>query len=59
MKTSLRDKTEGALHEVKGKVKEATGKLINDPELQADGASEIFAGNVQEKIGRIKKVFGK
>lgn len=59
MKTSLRDKTEGTLHEVKGKVKEVTGKLINDPELQADGASEKFAGKVQEKIGQVKKALGK
>lgn len=59
MKTSLRDKTEGTLHEVKGKVREVTGELINDPALKADGASERLAGTVQKKIGRIKKAFGK
>ena len=59
MKTSLRDKTEGTMHQVKGKIKEVAGELINDPKLQADGASEKFAGKVQEKIGKIKKAFGK
>ena len=59
MKTSIRDKTEGTLHAVKGKVKEVTGELINDPELKADGASEIFAGKVQKTIGQAKKALGK
>jgi uncharacterized protein YjbJ (UPF0337 family) len=58
MKSSTRDKAEGKLHEVKGKVKEAAGKLTDDPKLEAEGAGEKLAGKVQGKIGQIKKVLG-
>jgi uncharacterized protein YjbJ (UPF0337 family) len=33
MKPSTRDKTEGKLHEVKGKIKEEVGKATNDPQF--------------------------
>ncbi len=59
MKSSMRDKAEGTLHEVKGKVKEAAGKLSDNPELEAEGTGEKIAGKIQEKIGQIKKTLGK
>ena len=59
MKSSIRDKAEGTFHEVKGKVKEVSGKLSDDPELEAEGRGEKIAGKVQEKIGQVKKVLGK
>ena len=59
MKSSIRDKTEGRLHIVKGKVREIAGKLSDNPKLEANGAGEKIAGNVQEKIGQVKKVLGK
>jgi len=59
MKSSIRDKAEGTFHEVKGKVKEVTGKLSDNPELEAEGTAEKTAGKVQEKIGQVKKVLGK
>jgi uncharacterized protein YjbJ (UPF0337 family) len=59
MKSSIRDKTEGTFHKVKGKAKEIAGKLSDDPELEAEGTAEKIAGNVQEKIGQVKKVLGK
>jgi uncharacterized protein YjbJ (UPF0337 family) len=46
-------------HEVKGKVKEVAGKLSDDPNLEAEGTGEKIAGKVQEKVGQVKKVFGK
>ena len=57
MKTDVRDKAEGALHEVKGKVKEVTGKLTDNLKLEAEGEAKI-AGKVQVKRGDVKKVFG-
>ena len=57
MKPSTKDKLEGTLHEVKGKVKEKAGQVINDPDLQSEGQSENLAGKVQKKIGQIKDVF--
>ena len=59
MKSSVRDKTEGTFHEVKGKVKEAAGKLGDNPELEAEGANEKMAGKVQKKIGQVKEFLGK
>jgi len=59
MKSSIRDKTEGTFHEVKGKVKEIAGKLSDNQKLEAKGKGEKIAGKVQEKIGKVKKVWGK
>ena len=59
MRSSIRDKAEGTFHEVKGKVKEVSGKLSDNPELEAEGADEKIAGKFQEKIGQVKKVLGK
>ena len=59
MKSSIRDKAEGAFHEVKGKVKEVSGQLNDNPELEAEGTGEKIAGKVQEKVGEVKKVWGK
>lgn len=59
MKSSIRDKAEGAFHELKGTAKEIAGKLNEDPDLEAEGIDEKIAGKVQEKLGQIKKVLGK
>jgi uncharacterized protein YjbJ (UPF0337 family) len=56
MKNSTRDQAEGALHEVKGKVKEQVGKTTNNPRLQNEGADEKFSGKVQKKVGQVEKV---
>lgn len=59
MKSSTKDKAEGTFHELKGKVKEVAGKLIDNPDLEAEGTGEKIAGKVQKKIGEVKKVVGK
>ena len=59
MKSSMKDKVEGTLHEAKGKVKEVAGEISDNPNLEAKGKSEKIAGKVQEKIGQVQKVFGK
>lgn len=59
MKSSMRDKAEGALHQVKGTVKEVAGKLSSNRKLEAEGTVEKVAGKAQGKVGQIKKVFGK
>jgi uncharacterized protein YjbJ (UPF0337 family) len=59
MKPSTKDKAEGNLHDVKGTVKEKVGKLINDPDLEADGQAEKIAGKIQKKVGQVEKVLGK
>jgi uncharacterized protein YjbJ (UPF0337 family) len=59
VKDSTKDQIQGNLHEAKGKVKEKAGRLINDPNLQADGQDEKVAGKVQKKVGQIEKVLEK
>ena len=58
MKPSTQDRTEGKLHEVKGKIKEEVGKATNDPDLEVSGNAEKKDGKVQEWIGRAEKVVG-
>jgi uncharacterized protein YjbJ (UPF0337 family) len=59
MKSSTRDSAEGKMHQVKGKIKEAAGVLIGNQDLEAEGKGEKLEGQVQEKIGQIKKVMDK
>ena len=59
MKESTKDQLEGKLHEAKGKVKEKTGQMTNDPNLEAEGTDEKIGGKIQNKVGQIKKVFEK
>jgi len=59
MKSSTDDQAEGQLHKVKGKLKEIAGVISDNPRLESEGIAEKIAGKVQEKIGQVKKVFGK
>lgn len=59
MKSSTRDKVEGAIHTAKGKVKAGIGNVADDSSLKAEGAVEKAAGKVQSKRGDVKKVFNK
>ena len=58
MKSSTKDNAEGKIHQVKGKIKDAVGKMVGNRDLEAEGKVENLAGKVQEKIGQIKKVVG-
>ena len=40
MKESAKDKVEGEIHEVKGKVKEKIGKATYNPDLEAEGQED-------------------
>ena len=59
MKSSTQDKAEGTAKNISGSVKEATGKLVGNPKLEAAGKAEKIEGQVQDKIGDIKKVLGR
>jgi uncharacterized protein YjbJ (UPF0337 family) len=59
MKDSTKDKVEGTVHEVKGKVKEKVGHATNNPNLEDEGTAENIAGKVQKKVGDIEKVVEK
>jgi uncharacterized protein YjbJ (UPF0337 family) len=57
MKPSTTDQVQGALHEVKGEVKEKAGQVIGNPDLTNEGQAEKLAGTVQKKVGQVEKVF--
>ena len=59
MKQSTKDQIEGAIHEVKGKVKGTAGQVLNKPDLEAEGKIENCGGKVQKKVGQIEQVFEK
>ena len=56
MKPSTKDQIEGTLHEVKGKVKETVGQVINNPDLEAEGKTENLSGKVQKKVGQVEQI---
>ncbi len=58
MKPSTQDQAEGTFHEVKGKLKEEAGKLVLDPNLEAEGKEEKHAGQLQQRIGQVEKLLG-
>ncbi len=59
MKDSTTDKVKGTAHEAKGAVKEAVGKAVGNPDLEAEGTGEKVAGKVQKKVGDVEKVVEK
>ena len=59
MKRSIKDRAEGAMHEVKGKVKEEAGKLSKNPRLEEEGKDEKIGGKVQKAVGKVERVFEK
>ena len=59
MKSSTKDDAEDKMHQWKGKSKQILGKIIKNRKLEAEGKAENLDGNVQEKIGKFKKVVGK
>ena len=59
MKSSTKDRAEGTFHQAKGKIKEVTGEITDNPKLEIRGKVEKIAGQLQEKVGKAKKVLGK
>ena len=59
MNSSTNDQATGKFHEVKGKVKELAGQIVNNPDLEDEGKAENLGGKVQNKVGQIEKVFEK
>lgn len=56
-RNSTKDKVEGTLRTTKGKIKQAAGDLMDDPELHQEGKADEVAGRVQKKVGDVEKVF--
>ncbi len=48
-----KDQVKGRVEEVKGSIKEATGKIVGNPSLQAKGNIEKNLGKVEAKFGDV------
>jgi uncharacterized protein YjbJ (UPF0337 family) len=46
-----KDRIAGVAHQIKGRVKEAIGKVTGDAKTRAEGAAEKAAGRVQNAVG--------
>lgn len=59
MKSSTKDIAEGKMHQVKGKIKEAIGAVVGNPDLEVEGKVEGVGGKIQEKIGHVEGIVNK
>jgi uncharacterized protein YjbJ (UPF0337 family) len=57
-KSGTQDEIEGTTRNLVGKVKEAAGKAVGNPSLEARGDIDQVVGHAQKKIGEIKKALG-
>ena len=55
MKRSTRNQIKGRGRELKGDIKEKTGRAMNSPDMEAEGAMERIGGKVQKKAGDFEK----
>ena len=46
-----KDQVKGRVEEAKGAVKQQTGKIVGNPDLEAEGAVDKAAGKVQKNYG--------
>ena len=53
-----RDELEGKAEALKGRIKQATGDLTNDPDLHDEGVADEAAGDTQDAIGRARRKVG-
>ncbi len=49
-----KDRIAGSGKQIKGKIKEAIGKVAGDAKLQVDGKADQAEGKVQNAVGAIK-----
>jgi uncharacterized protein YjbJ (UPF0337 family) len=50
-----KDQIKGRVEEMKGSIKEATGKLVGDETLEAKGNIQKNLGKLQEKLGDVRQ----
>ena len=58
MKASRKNRTRGSATELKGHLKQKTGRLLGNRRLEAEGTVERGAGKLRRKIGELQKVGG-
>ena len=53
-----RDEMEGKAEALKGKIKQATGDLLDDEQMRNEGVADEAAGDTQDAIGRGRRKAG-
>ena len=53
-----KDEIKGKGKQIEGAIKDKTGRLINDPNLEGKGKAERVAGKIQEKVGKARRKTG-
>ena len=53
-----RDETEGKANQIKGNLKQAAGKVLDDRDLHDEGVADEAAGDVQEAFGKGRRKVG-
>ena len=53
-----RDELEGKAEALKGKIKQAAGRLTRDPGLHDEGVIDEVAGKTQAAVGRVRRKVG-
>lgn len=51
-----KDRIEGAAQKSVGAAKQAVGKAIGNPKLQAEGTADKVIGTAKEAVGKLKDV---
>ena len=59
MKSSTKDKVKGRASQVKGVAKENLGRTTGNRDMEDRGTADKVGGTVRNKVGDVKKVFGK
>jgi uncharacterized protein YjbJ (UPF0337 family) len=49
-----KDRVKGSLKQAAGSIKEATGKILGDEKLEAEGSAEKTEGEIQNAVGSFK-----
>ena len=49
-----KDRIKGAGDQAKGAIKDATGKILGDSKLQADGKADKVKGKIENAVGGAK-----
>ena len=58
MKRSAKDRAEGKLRVMKGKLKEKTGRLVANPALEEEGKDDQVGGKMQQVLGNVEEALG-
>ena len=56
-KMNREDRLRGSAREIKGDLKERTGRALGNRKMENEGSTERRGGKVQRKIGEVEKVF--